>query len=224
MVTTGTGEIAGQGANGGFTRDWEAIRANGDIQFSPVEIPPPPETPEWLKWLGELLSPLGEGLTALGRALGLSGPALLWILATIGAALAALLIWRLASSAMRRKSGQAARAEPDWTPDAHQALGLLEDADRLAAQGHYDEAAHLLLRRSVAQIEAARPGLLEPSSTAREIAALPALPDRARQAFGTIAECVERSLFALRNLSAEDWQKARAAYADFALADQGAGS
>jgi len=33
-----------------------------------------------------------------------------------------------------------------------------------------------------------------------------------------IAERVERSLFALRRLGADDWQAARAAYADFALA------
>ena len=54
--------------------------------------------------------------------------------------------------------------------------------------------------------------------TARELAALPALPDGARTAFGTIAGRVERSLFALRALGAEDWHAARAAYAEFALA------
>ena len=64
----------------------------------------------------------------------------------------------------------------------------------------------------------ARPDWLEPSSTAREIAALPALPQAARGAFAAIAVRVERSLFALRSLSAEDWHAARAAYADFALA------
>ena len=45
-----------------------------------------------------------------------------------------------------------------------------------------------------------------------------ALPDAARSAFATIAGRVESSLFALRTLGAEDWQAARAAYADFALA------
>ena len=62
------------------------------------------------------------------------------------------------------------------------------------------------------------PGLLAP--LAREIAAFPMLPERARQAFGTIATRVERSLFALRELQREDWSVARAAYADFALADR----
>ncbi len=77
-------------------------------------------------------------------------------------------------------------------------------------------AARLLLRRSVGQIAAARPELVEPSSTARELSALPALPEAARTAFRIVAERVERSLFALRTLDRADWEAARAAYADFA--------
>jgi hypothetical protein len=44
------------------------------------------------------------------------------------------------------------------------------------------------------------------------------LPEAARRAFATIAGHVERSLFALRSLSADDWHAARSAYADLALA------
>jgi hypothetical protein len=94
---------------------------------------------------------------------------------------------------------------------------LLEDADRLAQQGHYDEAAHLLLRRTCDQIRAAHPDWLHPASTAREIAALPALPGQARTAFAVIADRVEASRYALRALIEADWQAARAAYAQFAL-------
>lgn len=57
----------------------------------------------------------------------------------------------------------------------------------------------------VGQLLGARPELVEPSSTACELAALPALPNAARTAFRTIAERA-------------DWEAARAAYADFALA------
>jgi len=113
---------------------------------------------------------------------------------------------------------QQAKAEDDhWVPQEAEALALLEEADRLAAAGDYDEATHLLLKRSVGQIAAARPEWVDPSSTARELAVLAALPDGARSAFAIIAERVERSLFALRKLGAEDWQAARAAYAEFAL-------
>jgi hypothetical protein len=107
--------------------------------------------------------------------------------------------------------------EPEWIPDRDAAVALLEDADRLAADGRFGEAAHLLLQRSVHHIAEARPDWLQPASTAREIAVLPMLPERARQAFGAISTRVERSLFALRELDAADWQAARAAYAEFAL-------
>ena len=74
-----------------------------------------------------------------------------------------------------------------------------------------------MLQRSVGQIAELRPDLLRPSSTAREIAALPVLSDAAREAFAAIATRVERSLFALRRLDQADWQAARAAYSRFAL-------
>lgn len=68
------------------------------------------------------------------------------------------------------------------------------------------------------ELAAARPGVVEPSSTARELAGLPALPEAARAAFGVMAERVERSLFALQRLDRADWEAARDAYARFALA------
>jgi len=220
-VTRGAGEIDGAEAADAFARDWRALRADGEIQFAPVEMPPRAEPPDWLKELldaiGRLLSPIGDAVGALGRLLDLSGQALTWLLIAIGAAILAYLAWHIAAPLLARRRREAPAA-PAWTPEAGEALALLEDADRLAAAGRYDEATHLLLKRSVAQLAAARPDWLEPSSTAREIAALPALPPAARGAFATIAERVERSLFALCRLSAEDWHAARAAYADFALA------
>ena len=66
-------------------------------------------------------------------------------------------------------------------------------------------------------MSSARPDWVEPSSTARELSRLEGLPDAARQAFTTIAERVERSLFALTHLDQSDWEAAREAYAEFAL-------
>lgn len=198
-------------------QNWEAIHADPTIQFAPVPpapLPPDPEVPEWLRNLGDSL---GEWLRPLGEWLATSWPILKWVM--IGAAVLclALIAWYLLKPLLGWRP-RAKEDEPEWVPDRDDALSLLEDADALAAAGRYDEATHLLLIRSVGQIRAARPDWLEPSSTAREIAALPSLPDRARTAFSTIAERVERSLFALRNLDAGDWQAARSAYADFALA------
>ena len=204
-----------------FSRDWDAMRADADIQFAPVEIPEQPLPPSWLStvmdWLGTVLSPVA-------RFLVWSWPVLFWVLIAIGVALLALVVLRLVDPATLRRRKKSGDEETDWTPDHAQALQLLEEADRLAAQGRYDEATRLLLHRSVGQIAAVRPDLIEPSSTAREIALLPALPDKARTAFAIIADRVERSLFALRKLGRDDWQAARDAYAEFALGYAQAGA
>ncbi len=223
----GTGpELASSGvASGGDAgKAWETVRASQDIQFSPLDPPERPPPPDWiiqaLKWLGDLFRPFAE-------ALGLSWPVLQWILLGLFVLLMAWLLWRLVEPMARirwqRRGTENNLGTQGWAPDRAAALALLEDADRLAAQGRYDEATHLLLQRSVGQIREARPGALEPSSTAREISTLAALPQQARAAFAVIADRVERSLFALRQLEAGDWQAARAAYAEFALADLRAG-
>jgi len=220
-VTQDTGDGAAAAGAGDFASQWRELRADGEIQFAPVERPAPDEPPQWwldfIEWLAAVLRPVGELFSGLAQAIGMSGQTLMWLLIGVAVLVVAMLAWRLLEPLRARR-----RAEPEgadeWAPDHGEAVALLEDADRLAAEGRYDEATHLLLRRSVGQIAAARPGLLEPSSTAREIAALPALSDNVRGAFATIAGRVERSLFALRSLSADDWQAARAAYADFALA------
>ena len=195
---------------------WQELRAEGDLQFAPVEVPPrDTQPPEWLQrlseWLGELLEPVG-------RALGSSWPVLKWVLLALLIAAVLYIIYRIIAPYLKPKLGtDSEREEEHWQPDQQVALALLSDADKLAAQGKYDAATHLLLRRSIAQIAQAKPGLVEPSSTARELAALTALPDKARSAFGIIALRVESSLFALRSLNQSDWIDARAAYADFAL-------
>lgn len=204
-----------------FSQDWQAMRDNAELQFAPVTIPDQAPPPDWwlnfLKWLGEVMAPVA-------RALVISWPVLKWVLLAMLVAAICLFLYRMIDPGtlgfMRRR--KRSRELEEWAPEQAQAIALLDEADRLAAEGRFDEATHLLLQRSVGQIAAARPELVEPSSTAREIAAEPRLPETARTAFAIIAERVERSLFALRALSAEDWHAARAAYADFALARPGA--
>lgn len=199
---------------------WERLRDSSDLQFAPVEIPEikPPE-PSWFeKMLAEVFGFLGEIFAPLGQVLGASWWWLQWVLlAALVTFVIVLLVRMFGPGFGRRRKGEAA-IEEEWHPEAAASIALLEDADRLAAEGRFDEATRLLLQRSVGQIAAVRPDWVEPSSTARELAALPALPDGARHAFRIIAERVERSLFALRALDRADWEAARAAYADFALA------
>ncbi|MDC8754915.1 hypothetical protein OIK40_09705 [Erythrobacter sp. sf7] len=196
------------------------MRGSDDLQFAPVEIPEikPPE-PSWFeKALSEVFRFLAELFAPLGQTLGASWWWLQWVLLTGVVLFVLVLLWRAFGNAAGGRGGASAGVTDEWQPERAASLALLEDADRLAAEGRFDEATHLLLQRSVGQIAAARPGWVEPSSTARELAALPALPEAARNAFRIIAERVERSLFALRALEKADWEAARAAYADFALA------
>lgn len=196
-------------------RAWEAARAMGDIQYAPIPPyqAPKSEQPEWLvailRFLAELLAPLGRWLGA-----GWSGVEI--VLAVLAAIGALWIGWTLLQR-WRLTRALAVPAADAPVIDRAAALALLEDADALAAEGRFDEAVHLLLQRSVHHIAAARPDWLSPSSTAREIGLIPGLPAAARAAFALITREVERSLYALRALAADDWHRAREAYAAFAL-------
>jgi hypothetical protein len=199
---------------------WDAIRADDSIQYGPIEIPPRSEPPGWLQDIMEFFSNL---FAPVGQAFAGSWPVVKWVLIAAAAAMLLYILYRLLKPVLEiRPSDDAAEAE--WAPQEHQARALLEEADALAAQGDFDAATHLLLQRSVGHISEARPDWVEPSSTARELARLPALPEEARTAFAIIAERVETSLFALRRLGPDDWQSAREAYASFALQNLAAGA
>ncbi len=200
---------------------WQELRDDPDIQFEQVVIPEtPPREPNWFElMMADVLEFLADFFAPIGRALAAAWPVLQWVLLALLVLFVLYLIYRLVDPGWF--GGKNAKSEvvedEGWAPAREESLALLEDADKLAADGRFDEATHLLLKRSVGQIAAARPDWVEPSSTARELAALPALSDAARGAFRTISERVERSLFALRSLDRGDWEAARSAYAEFAL-------
>jgi hypothetical protein len=204
---------------------WEALRAGEDIQFAPVEVPEitPPELGAFERFLEGLFELLGAVLGPVGQWLGAWWWLIQWVLIGAVAAFVLALLARTFGPLARRRRTPSEPGTALWQPDQAASLALLADAERLAHEGRFDEATRLLLTRSVGELAAARPGLVEPSSTARELAALPALPDAARAAFAVIAERVEASLFALQRLDRADWEAARDAYARFALAlpDQG---
>ena len=187
------------------------LLADDSIQFDLPTLAQP-EPPAWLK-------PMLDGLGKIGPYMIY----LFWGAVIIGLAIIALLValeakgvaWRLPW----RRARKQAEAEEEWRPDAGAAQILLSEADALAARGAYDEAVHLLLRRSVADIAGRLPDFLRPSLTSRDIATAPSLPSRARQAFSEIARIVEAALFARRPVGVEGWQQARGAYERFAFGD-----
>jgi hypothetical protein len=187
------------------------LLADESIQFDlPAYVLP--ETPEWLKSLGELLNGLAPYMIYIfwGFVI-ISGAIILLVVVLEARGIAWRFPWQRAKTD--------AAAEPEWRPDAAVAQVLLAEADALAARGDYDEAVHLLLRRSVADISERLPDFLRPSLTSRDIAGAPSVPARARAAFSQIARIVERALFARRSVGAEDWQEARGAYERFAFRD-----
>lgn len=199
---------------------WRALRASGDLQFTPPVPYHPAPPPPWLKSFGEWLEHL---FVPLARLLGGNWWWVEKLLIALAVAGVVWLVWVLVAPLIRRfRRAAPVDDAPDWAPAGEEAMALLRDAEHLAASGDFAGATHLLLRRSVAQLAAARPGLVHPASTAREIASLPMLPDAARTAFATIAGRVEASRYALRALAQGDWLAARDAYATFAQVRLGA--
>lgn len=108
---------------------------------------------------------------------------------------------------------------PDLRPEESRAHALLEDADRLAAEGRFAEAVHLLLFRSIDDIQEKRSGIIGRSLTAREIGALGILPDPVRNALSPIIRIVERSFFGGRDVDETGWREARTSYESFAFGE-----
>ena len=159
----------------------------GTVQFTlPGSALEKPHTPAWLEHLLHWLS---------------HRPVELRILFWAGVAAIVLIVGKLLYDTLSQRAldfrTRRAQLPEDgwWRPDAARARVLLAQADALAEAGRFEEAAHLLLLKSVDDIDERRPGELRPSLTARDIARLPALPGDVRQAFGLIAGVVETSLF-----------------------------
>jgi len=203
---------AGDGADAAigeadFVAAHERLRADPAIQFDmPVAKPPDPPP----RWLIDLLHALAPYLKLIAWGL---------IAVAVGALLYVIIRHLIANGlpfGRGRVRGEP-EAEPEWRSAAGPARQLLREADALAASGHYAEAVHLLLRRSIEEIERRRPHLVRPALTSRDIADSAAIPLDARRVFSGIAAIVETSLFGGRPVDAQGWRSARAAYEDFAL-------
>jgi hypothetical protein len=186
----------------------ERLARDHGFQFDRVLFAPP-KVPGWLRWIG--------------KALEFVAPYMKYVFWVGLAVLALLILYAIAREILRlrkppaRAEGPRLVADAPWRPNAGEARDLLAAADQLAARGQFLEAAHLLLLRSVEDIQKHRPKALRVSLTSREIAVLPALPEAARPGFASIARVVERGLFGGRPVDGDDFAACRSAYEAFAL-------
>jgi hypothetical protein len=188
-----------------------------DLQFAFTAEPAPSPPPGWLSWLGDVLQFLSPIFNVI-----------FWgALAFVIAGILFFVVREFAESRPGRNPrirDENPVQETDYRPTSARAKALLGEADRLAAEGRFDEAAHTLLHRSIEDIEERLPRSIRRAQTSREIAGLAVLPAAVRAAFAPITRAVEQSWFGGRKLIAEDYQACRKAYSDFALAEAWAGA
>lgn len=192
------------------------LLAAKDLQFDFAAYHRPPPPPDWLT---NLLQALGKGFVAAAPVLKY----VFWGGLILGAVLIA---WFILRDLVRIRLGDRARpanlteAPEFWRPAREKAQALLSDADALAAEGRFAEAAHLILVRSIDDFAGRRPGVVRPALTSRDLARMSEMPAEARGAFALIAGVVERSLFGGRPVDADRFAECRRAYHDFALAER----
>ena len=214
-----------------FASAHQALKADPAIQFNLAPAPAPPKPPQWLKefleWLEDILKPVERFFDWIGGMMPDAPLArlLLWVVLAIAAAtFLALIYMRIRHGRWRLPWGKGEApehlpvGEEEWRPEAAPVRSWLEEADVLAAKGRFAEAIHHLLLRSIEDISRRRPRLVRPALTSRELSISDGIPFAARELFAAIASQVERSLFGGRDVGRADWDRARAAYADFALA------
>jgi hypothetical protein len=177
------------------------------LQFDFTAFQPPP-TPPWVEALLRVLEALAPILKYI-----------FWGGLAVGLAMIAWFVIREFMGVRLERGGRTDFQATGWRPEPARAQALLEEADRLAADGRFDAAVHVLLFRSIDDIAGRRPGLVRPALTSRDIARLEAMPGDARSAFERIAEAVERSFFGGRPVGPEDFGRARADYQAFAFSE-----
>ncbi|MBY9067945.1 hypothetical protein K1X12_13625 [Hyphomonas sp. WL0036] len=181
-------------------------------ESEPIDIQPV-EPPAWIEALLRFLGTLAPILQIIfWGAIALVVMAILYFL--FGEAVRVRLGFKPIKAPKRQDD-----VLPDIRPDADKARTLLEEADALAREGRFAEAVHLLLFRSIEDIQERLEGGVPSSLTAREIAGLGNLPKRAKHALGPIIQIVEHSFFGGQTVDGNGWQNARRSYEEFAFGE-----
>ena len=207
-VTTTLDDVSRDDLRTAFRRMKRTDGVQWELETELPDAPKPP--PRWAQRLGEWFGNIIEVLTPLFKLIFWAG------LAALGLVLLYAIYTAVRGIVLEARDQQDEDDAPEYRPSAKVAQYLLEQADALAAEGRHAEAIHLLLFRSIQDIERARPDAVRLSQTSREIAASPALGARTRTLFLQLARYVERSHFGGQAVGAADYQAARALYVEFA--------
>lgn len=187
------------------------LKRDESIQFELADAIPPKPQSAFSRWLEDffiglmkILFPILEVIFWIGL-----GALVMGILYLIGRA-----IYETRFALPTKKEKDEDPEVPLYEPARAQARILLDEVDRLAAEGKYGEAVHTLLFRSIQDIDRNRPNVIRRSLTAREIGSLSILTQNSRQAFSTIAGVSELSHFGGTPIGKSGFEVARKAYAD----------
>ncbi len=198
------------------------VNGSHDLQTTFTAMPKPDL--KAVEFWNRVFRNIGEFFEKVGSVFKPLAPFMPYILGALAIALIALLLspfvrMMITSRFQRLFQRDHLRADAPWRPTREAVVALLGDIDKLAADGSYDEAVHLLLVRSVADINAFRPDMVRKHFSARDIRSHPLLPEAARPAFTEIVRCVEKSYFAGIPATRADFEACRAAYTAFIAAE-----
>jgi hypothetical protein len=184
-----------------------AVKGAWDLQH---DFTPPRQAPRLPHWLTDAL-----------QSLGFLEPMLKFVLWGALIAVAVLIVWLIAREFVdlpgRRKRRPAKAVS--LQPDAAAAAALLDDAERLAEERKFGEAVHVLLSRSVDDINRRRPGAVRAALTGRDLCETPGIPDEPRGAFARLCGVVELSLFGGRAVDEALFARCRDDYRTFAFSE-----
>ncbi|WP_236621626.1 hypothetical protein [Asticcacaulis benevestitus] len=198
------------------------VNSQHDLQTTFTAMPKPDL--KALAFWKKVMDSIGHFFEGIAKVFAPLGPFMPYILGALAIALIAVLlspVVRLMISTRFQRLFQRdhLRADAPWRPTREAVVALLADIDALAVKGDYDEAVHLLLARSVADINAFRPNMVRKHYSARDISSHPLLPEAARPAFVEIVRWVEMSYFAGIPAGKAGFDACRAAYVAFVAAE-----
>ena len=191
-------------------RSYRAVKRDEAYQYELADPIPRRPASAFEKWLGRVLGAIFRVLAPVLQIafyLGL-GALILGALYLIGRA-----VYETRFAKPKTEDTDAPDI-PLYQPAEAQARILLDEVDKLAAEGRYGEAVHTLLFRSIQDIDRNRPNVVRRSLPAREIGSLSVLTLEARTAFSTIAGVSELAHFGGVSVNKAGFETARKAYAD----------